>query len=73
EKEIVNAKSLLQITRKQADLTQRRRENALDNLMDVKLAENAVLKQEIELVAFEYGKQLEAILLIRALGGGYYD
>lgn len=73
EKEIENAKALLQIARKQADLTQRRRENALDNLMDVKLAENVVLKQEIELVAFEYGKQLEAILLIRALGGGYYD
>lgn len=73
QKEIEVRKNSLQTAEKQAELTLRRFENAIDDEIAVLNAMNAVLESELSLATLEYGQQLSGILLIRALGGGYYD
>ncbi len=66
-------KESLAVAEKQALLTAKRVENALDDRIALLRRENEVLNAEITLVELEYGKILASIELIRDLGGGYCD
>lgn len=68
----VREKSLV-VTRTQERLTERRLQNALDDRITYLKAKNAVLEMELTFTEVEYGKQLAAIDLIRALGGGFHE
>jgi NodT family efflux transporter outer membrane factor (OMF) lipoprotein len=73
QKEIAVREKQLSIAKEDLVLRQQRFEYALDNQLNLLEAQNNVLEKELMLADLEYGKQLEAILLIRALGGGYHE
>lgn len=60
-------------SQQKVEVSKRRLEHALDDLRDFLDLQNGALESEMKVVELEYGRQLEAILLIRALGGGYHD
>jgi NodT family efflux transporter outer membrane factor (OMF) lipoprotein len=59
-------------SQKKVEVSKRRLEHALDNQKQVLEMDNGAIESEIKLVELEYGRVFEAILLIRALGGGYH-
>lgn len=63
----------LAAVQKQCDLIERRVQNALDDRITYLNAKNALLEMKLSLTEVEYGKQLAAIDLIRALGGGFHE
>lgn len=71
--EVAVRKESLAVAEKQALLTAKRVEHALDDRIALLRRENEVLNAEITLVELEYGKILASIELIRNLGGGYCD
>lgn len=73
KQEIAVRQQSLAVAEKQAGLTAKRVENALDDRIALLRRENEVLNAEITLVELEYGKILASIELIRGLGGGYCD
>jgi NodT family efflux transporter outer membrane factor (OMF) lipoprotein len=64
---------LLQTAKKQETLVQHRLENGLSDQTAVLERQNQVLENDLMWAELVYGKQLAAVLLIRALGGGYHD
>lgn len=72
QKEIELRQDSLRVAEKQAWLTGKRVEHALDDQITFLQRQNEVLVAEIALVELEYGKVLSSIQLIRNLGGGYY-
>lgn len=73
QKEIDLAKSSLEASRQKERVSVDLLENALEDKRAVLEEKNLVLGSEMALIELEYGKQLEAILLIKALGGGFHD
>lgn len=73
QKQIEDKTASLKITEKELSLTKNRYQHAIDDLIAVYRAENRVLDTQLMVAELEYGKQLAAILLIRALGGGTYE
>lgn len=63
----------LQTAEDEEELTEQRFNNAIEDLVALLDAKNSVLEMELTLSELEYGKQLVAIQLIRALGGGYHE
>ncbi len=57
--------------RSKYNLTQQRFEHGIDTVLDLLLAENQLLKEQLTLIELHYSKKLSSIKLIQALGGGY--
>jgi NodT family efflux transporter outer membrane factor (OMF) lipoprotein len=73
QKEIDLAQSSLAASEKKEWVSEQRLENALDDKRVMLQEKNLVLGSEMALLELEFGKQLEAILLIRSLGGGFHE
>ncbi len=73
EKQIDIRKLSLQTAQKQEELAQERLKHGLDDRTALLDAQNQVLESDLDCAELIYGKQLAAVLLIRALGGGYHE
>ncbi|MBS0625274.1 MAG: efflux transporter outer membrane subunit [Verrucomicrobia bacterium] len=72
QQEIEIRQESLNVVRQQEKLTRKRLEHALDDKITWLQAQYSVLDMELYLASLEYGKQLEGIVLIRELGGGFH-
>ncbi len=73
QKQIALREKSWETSLQKVEVGQHRLEHALDDLRSLLDLQNGALESEMTLVELEYGRQMEAILLIRALGGGYHD
>lgn len=72
QKEIGLSQKAWNTSEQKVAVARRRLEHALDDQRQLLQMQNAALQSEMKLVELEYGRLFEAILLIRALGGGYH-
>jgi NodT family efflux transporter outer membrane factor (OMF) lipoprotein len=73
QKQIEIRRSAFMTSEEEVALTMKRLHHAIDDRITLLNAKNSALKSELTLAEVEYGKQAAAILLIRALGGGYHE
>lgn len=70
----INIRNLtLQIAEEEEALTEQRFNHAIDDQTALLNAKIEVVQMQLTLAELDYGRQLAAIQLIRALGGGYHE